>query len=282
MRAQQALAALPFFVLLACEAAPEPAPADEPTLFEGAAQPAPAPAAPAQPGPAAPLTPQPGKAPPGPPDPTPAPMDPSVSTHPEVVYVTMAGKDGYTWFCTGALVSRRVVVTAAHCLQASLFESWQVIAPSVTGSPRVTASRVAMYDGSWWDVAHPDLGIVVLSGAIDLAAYAQLTDISATVDAGNAAAVATIVRKAETPEAPLMKTNAMQLTSTIQFGYEHGYGVPMYSHGGDSGAGVFLVEKNQMSHKLVGVEREPDPERGIDHLSRVDAAFIAWVAANGT
>jgi hypothetical protein len=33
-----------------------------------------------------------------------------------------------------------------------------------------------------------------------------------------------------------------------------------------------------MTHTVVAVERQPDPDRGIDHLSRIDDAFIAWVA----
>jgi hypothetical protein len=44
---------------------------------------------------------------------------------------------------------------------------------------------------------------------------------------------------------------------------------------------MFLVEKGQMTHKLIGVVREPEPERGIDHLTRVDADFIQWVQAQG-
>jgi hypothetical protein len=72
----------------------------------------------------------------------------------------------------------------------------------------------------------------------------------------------------------------MLLSSTLDIGYAHGFGVPMYSAGGDSGAGVFLVENGQMTHKVVGVEREPEPARKLDHLTRVEAAFIDWVTQN--
>lgn len=208
-------------------------------------------------------------------------VDPATATHPEVVYVLMDGKDGLEWFCTGTLVSKDVVVTAAHCLEEDVFLSWEIVAPTVAGTPRVMAKSVAMYDEDWSDVAHPDLGIVRLAKPISLAAYAVLTDVGARVDGGQKTLAAAVVRKGEEPEAPLGVTGAMPLSSTAKYGYAHGYGVPLYSHGGDSGAGLFLVANGQMTHQLVAVERQPEPARKLDHLTRVDAAFIDWVAKNG-
>ena len=40
-----------------------------------------------------------------------------------------------------------------------------------------------------------------------------------------------------------MKTEALEVSSSIPLGYEHGFKVPIYSNGGDSGAGLFLIEK---------------------------------------
>ena len=111
--------------------------------------------------------------------------------------------------------------------------------------------------------------------------YAKLVDVATQVDGGQPLSTATIVRTAEKSEAPFMKTGNLALSLTVKYGYTHGYGVPMYSHGGDSGAGMFLVVNGTMTHDLVGVEREPDPERALDHLSRVEKAFIDWVAKNG-
>jgi hypothetical protein len=207
-------------------------------------------------------------------------VDKATMTHPEVVQLVMPGKDGDTWFCTGALVAPTVVVTAAHCLQPDLFLSWEVDAPTLASHPRVKGTP-RMYDTRWKDVGSPDLGIVRLEKAIALPRYAELTDVTSKVDAGAALSTAAIVRTEELPRAPFKKTGELALSSTVALGYTHGYGVPMYSRGGDSGAGLFLVEAGQMTHKLVGVEREPDPARGLDHLSRVDAAFIRWVGANG-
>lgn len=205
-----------------------------------------------------------------------------VAAFPEVVYVIMNGKDGWIWFCTGALVSKSVVVTAAHCLQEDLFLDWTVVAPSLANKPRVKATSVEMYDPDFEAVDHPDIGIVRLSQPITLAQYAKLADVSSRIDAGQSTQVATIVRTAEQPEASLKQTGNMALSSTVQYGYTDGYGVPMYSHGGDSGAGMFLVQNGQMTHEVVAVERQPDPDRKLDQLSRIDQAFIDWVAQNGT
>jgi hypothetical protein len=224
-----------------------------------------------------------GKAPPAstspntPPPPPPA-VDANTLTHPEVVYVLMDGKDGLTWFCTGTLVSPTVVVTAAHCLQSSKFNSWEVLAPTVTGRPRA-AAQPTMYDEDWAEVENADLGILKIATAITLPEYAVLAEVTADVESGKTVMTRTIVRTGELPEAPFKKTGEMKLSSTVRYGYDHGFGVPLYSHGGDSGAGMFLVENGQMTHKLVAVEREPDPARKLDHLTRVDAAFIAWLAA---
>jgi hypothetical protein len=205
-------------------------------------------------------------------------VDPQTVGYPEVVQLVMPGRDGNIWFCTGALISSTVAVTAAHCLQSDLMLSWQVIAPTIAGTPKVTATRVAMYDDQWAAAEHPDVGIVILGSPIELPQYAVLTDVSAQVDGGQQLQVQTIVRTAEEPEAPFHMTGTMPLSSAVKYGYTHGYSVPIYSHGGDSGAGMFLVENGVMSHKVVAIESEPDPQRKLDQISRVEQPFIDWVA----
>jgi hypothetical protein len=205
-------------------------------------------------------------------------IDPSPTTHPEVVYVLARGATG-TGFCTGTLVARDVVVTAAHCFK-SIYSSWTVVAPNAPNRPRVAASWSRMYDPNWDEPSSPDLGILALSRPIDLPAYAVLTDVSVRVDGGQKTLVNAVVRTDVKPEAPLEKTDPTPLSSTVEYGYEQGFGVPLFSKGGDSGAGMFLIEGGKMTHKLVAVIREPEPDRDIDHLSRVSRAFIEWVGDN--
>jgi hypothetical protein len=264
-------------VLFACAGDPPQAPDIPPSQLLSGDLPPGGSGGPPAPAPASTNTKTPAPTTTGPPVASAPGVDPATTAYPEVVYLIMAGKDGWTWFCTASLVSKDTAVTAAHCLQSDLFLSWQVVAPTIAGVPRIKVTKVAMYDDAWSDVAHPDLGAVKLETGIDLPQYAVLTDVVSRVEGGEALSVQTIVRTAEQPEAPFHKTGSMPLSSAVKYGYDHGFAVPMYSHGGDSGAGLFLVENGAMSHKLVGIEREPDPQRKLDHLSRIEAAFATWV-----
>ena len=197
----------------------------------------------------------------------------------EVVYVFMRDHRRQLWFCTGALVSKTTVVTAAHCLDTSMFVSYEIVAPLAANRPRVAATQPRPFSTEFENVANPDIGLLTLSTPITLSAYAELTDVTARVDAGEQLTVAAVVRTAEEPEAPLQLSPTMPLSSTADLGYEHGFGTPMFSNGGDSGAGLFLVENGARTHKLVGVARQPEPTRALDHFTRIDASVLAWAGS---
>jgi len=197
-------------------------------------------------------------------------------THSEVVYVFMRDKLQNKWFCTGTLIAKDRVVTAAHCLEADKFVSWEIVAPLAPGAPRVNASNPKVFGGSFEDVANPDIGYLTLSKDIVIPTYAQLTDVVEKVESGGKVEATAVVRTDKLPEAPLFTEKTMTVSSTVEYGYEHGFGTPMFSKGGDSGAGLFLVENGKVTHKLIGVARQPEPERDIDHFTRIDAAFLAW------
>ncbi|AKU96241.1 hypothetical protein AKJ09_02905 [Labilithrix luteola] len=198
-----------------------------------------------------------------------------------IVYVTMRDRQNGLWFCTGTLVASRKVVTAAHCLD-PMFVSFKIIAPHSPIPTTVSASNPVVFGQpmDFEDVAKPDAGFLTLDSPIALDAYAALTDVVARVDAGEALEVAAVVRTAEKPQAPLEEAAHLPLSSTVEYGYLHGFGTPMFTKGGDSGAGLFLVENGVRTDKLVGIARQPEPARGIDHFTRVDADFLAWFKAN--
>jgi hypothetical protein len=238
---------------------PAPAPAAPPTVAPPATQPAKPPAAESM-----------GQ-------PTVAP--PREGAFAEVVYVFMKDQQARLWFCTGTLVAKTTVVTAAHCLDQTMFVSYEIVAPGAPSKPRVAATKPTSFSTGFEDVANPDIGFLTLSKPVELSAYAELTDVTARVDAGEQLSVAAVVRTAEKAEAPLQQSASLPLSSTVELGYEHGFGTPMFTNGGDSGAGLFLVENGERTHKLVGVARQPEPARSIDHFTRIDASFLAWYAA---
>lgn len=264
-----ALVVLTSFALAACtatEGASDPVPGETvepPTAPTTASQPAPPPASAA----------------PGTPEVTPKPNtgDP---TFPEVVYVFMTDHEKGGWMCTGTLVSRSLVVTAAHCLDPDNFASYEIVAPNAPGRPRVAASQPKIFGGTYEDVANPDIGFLKLSMPIDLSGYAEFVDVVARLEGGEKLTAAALVRSEQKPESPLAWSKDHPLSSTVEFGYEHGFGTPMFSKGGDSGAGLFLVENGVRTHKLIGVGRQPEPDRNLDHFTRVDAAFLKWFSTS--
>lgn len=204
------------------------------------------------------------------------PAVPANAPHAEVVYVLMRDDFHQQWFCTGTLVAKNRVVTAAHCLESDKFVSWEIVAPLAPGKPRVSASNPHVFGGTFEDVANPDVGYLTLAKDIVLPVYAELTDVVAQVEAGAKIEATSVVRVDKTPEAPLFTEATMPVSSTVKYGYEHGFGTPYFSKGGDSGAGLFLVENGKLTHKLIAVARQPEPDRNLDHFTRIDAAFLAW------
>lgn len=198
----------------------------------------------------------------------------------EVVYVLMDDYNGGHWMCTGSLVAKDRVITAAHCLDESEFSNFEIVAPLAPKKPRVSAGSPTRFSDDYGNISNPDIGFLRLDEPIEVPSYATLTDVTARVDKGEKLTALAIVREKEDFEAPFKVVKDLALSSTVNIGYDHGFSTPYFSHGGDSGAGLFLVENGQPTHKLIAVARQPDPEAKLDHFSRIDNDVVGWFNDN--
>jgi hypothetical protein len=176
-------------------------------------------------------------------------------------------------YCTGVLVSPTVVLGAAHCIWGT---AYTVKAPFAPGAPsrKVVRSKV-LSRGYSNDAAAPDVGVLVLDAPITLAQYGVLTSVGAEADRGASYKGVAVGRSYEARTAPLVRSTLLTITSGKSAGYTTGLHTPYYSTGGDSGGPLFLVEGGRLTHKVVAVERQPDPGNDADWFTRVDAAVIA-------
>jgi secreted trypsin-like serine protease len=178
-------------------------------------------------------------------------------------------------YCTGVLVSPTVVLGAAHCIWGT---SYTVKAPFAPGAPtrKVLRSKV-ISRGYSTDAAAPDVGVLLLDKPITLAQYAVPTSIGAAADSGTAYRGVAVGRSFEARTAPLVRSTVLTITSGKSAGYTTGLHTPYYSTGGDSGGPLFLVENGKLTHKVVAVERQPDPPNDADWFTRIDSAVLALI-----
>lgn len=178
-------------------------------------------------------------------------------------------------YCTGVLVSPTVVLGAAHCIWGT---AYTVKAPFAAGAPsrRVVRSKV-ISRGYSNDAAAPDVGMLVLDAPITLAHYGVLTSIGAAADSGTTFHGVAVGRSREARTAPLVRSTLLTITSGKSEGYTTGLHTPYYSTGGDSGGPLFLVEGGVVTHKVVAVERQPDPPNDADWFTRIDSGVLALI-----
>lgn len=176
-------------------------------------------------------------------------------------------------YCTGVLVSPTVVLGAAHCIWGT---SYTVKAPFAPGAPsrKVVRSKVLSRAYSN-DPASPDVGVLVLDAPITLAQYAVPTSVGAEADRGRSFKGVAVGRSLEARTAPLVRSTLLTITSGVSAGYDTGLRTPYYSTGGDSGGPLFLVEAGRLTHKVVAVERQPDPPNDADWFTRIDDDVLA-------
>lgn len=179
---------------------------------------------------------------------------PATTTYAEAAFV-----DTPTSFCSGALVSRRIVVTAGHCVTASRFT---VTVPAV--NRRATASK------KWTDYrpipgsVNPDavdVAVIVLDTPIELPTYPKLASDPAAD--GTKAVNVGRMRNGQ-PSTMMFKGEPVSLEQSI--GYPFAYETPAVAEHGDSGGPVYVG--TGIGRTIVAVNSGATDE--VQILARVD------------
>jgi hypothetical protein len=181
-------------------------------------------------------------------------------------------------YCTGVLVAPKIVLGAGHCIWDA---KYTVRAPYAPGKPSAHAVSWAVVDNRRDRVPESrDIGLLILDKPINLATFPTLTQIGADADAGKTYKGVAIGHKREDPHATLVRSKVMTIKSGKPQGYTNGLRGEYYSEGGDSGGPLFLYENGQVTHKLVGIERQPEPSRNADWFTRIDAKVVSFIDAH--
>jgi hypothetical protein len=178
-------------------------------------------------------------------------------------------------YCTGVLVRPRIVMSAAHCIAGT---GYTIKAPFAAGAPTRKVVKSGVLSRDMASPASRDIGYFVIDRAIDLARYPTLTAIGPQVDGGKTFKGVAVGRKYEARSAPLVRSKILSIKSGKSGGYTNGLRTETYSEGGDSGGPLFLVRDGKITHELVGIERQPEPEKNIDWFTRIDQKSIDMVA----
>jgi V8-like Glu-specific endopeptidase len=192
--------------------------------------------------------------------------------NPEVVQVLInnAAKD----YCTGVLVSPTQVLTAAHCAGTS----YTVIAPFAPGKPQSAATRGAVAEHSSAfneEVEKEDAEVLELKTPIHIATYASVMEVG---ELGERTLTGVAVGRAyEDRDAPLVKSVPLSIASGTESGYTTGLHSEYYSSGGDSGGPLFLVKDGKITHTVIGLERQPDPENNDEWFTRITPKVHALI-----
>lgn len=192
-------------------------------------------------------------------------------------YTEAALVDGPNFYCSGAVIAPRVVLTAGHCVVGA--SSWTVTAPYAGNQSAHGSSSWTSYlsNGNFVNPNTLDVAVLILDTAITMSSYPTLA--SAAVASGTMAVNVGRIRNGALSHNGLYVGAPVALTPGAGKGFPLAYAAPDIIESGDSGGPVYAG--SGASRTLIAVNSGGGSG---EILARVDLAFAKIqqrIAANG-
>ncbi len=193
-------------------------------------------------------------------------------------------KDGSWYTCTGTMIDKRTVLTAAHCLYDHDTGDWAVdyeFYPGLNGSKapfgkygcdevKILNGYVSNYRGSYGTVVPWDLGVIILDknagskvGTLDISRYDPAFDFTGNI----------VGYPGDKAESTMWRASCdMESGRTDEQNMD--YNCDTYS--GTSGSSIYSYDKANKKRKVLGVNIASNSQYNVG--IRLNALYYQWVA----
>lgn len=191
------------------------------------------------------------------------------TAYPEAVLIQMYNGGSLSSYCSGALVSPRVVLTAGHCVQG--IDGWVVKAPFASNQQAQAASAKTYdwnTDSEFVDPSQHDIGLIILSKDITLTTYPTIA--TKPVTFGSKAQNIGRIQNGNLSTTKLFIGAQVKMLDGKNYGFPFDYASTEIIESGDSGGPVVVPG----THNIIAVNSGGGG--GSQVLARVDL-LASWI-----